>query len=70
MYLQDFSGHRPRKEKCYNSTSWIQLRNLEHTLSGLELLGLACAPNTTVEPTVGDNLLVLLNVGKVGVGFR
>lgn len=39
------------------------------TLGGLELLGLGSSTDTSSESSERDDLLVLLDVGEVGVGF-
>jgi hypothetical protein len=39
------------------------------TLGGLELLGLRCSSDTSSESSERNDLLLLLNVGKVGVGL-
>ena len=39
------------------------------TLGGLELLGLGSSADTSSKSSERDDLLVLLDVGKVGVGF-
>ena len=69
MYLHDFSGQRPKipqyEQTRRSGTGKFGLR----TLCGLELLGLRSASNATIETTERNDLLVLLDIGEVGVGL-
>lgn len=44
-------------------------RNAKLTLGGLELLGLGSTSDTTSESSERNDLLLLLNIGEVGVGL-
>ena len=68
MNLTDFSGQRPEGHPNISLQFRVDTRLL-HTLSRLELLGLAGTANTTSESSEGDNLLVLLDITKVSVGL-
>jgi len=63
MYCTDFAGQRP-----IHIVSNMDLpEGRRHTLCRLELLGLRSTTDTTRKPSKGDDLLVILNIGKVGV---
>lgn len=70
--LADLTGHRPianRKSELFPLPTLAHIPLCKPTLGGLESLCLRSAADAAVEPPEGHALLVLLDVGEVGVGL-
>lgn len=70
--LADLTGHRPAQmpHTHVQHLARFPAEDTVPTLSGLKSLRLGSAANTAVESPEGHALLVLLDIGKVGVGLR